>query len=54
MSLEAVRAKALLVERAWIGGQWCEADSGNRFPVVDPANGERLAAVPDMTVQVGS
>lgn len=48
MSLEAVRAKGLLVERAWIGGQWCEADSGNRFPVFDPANGERLAEVPDM------
>lgn len=48
MSLEAVRAKGLLVDRAWIGGQWCEADSGRRFPVFDPASGERLAEVPDM------
>ena len=48
MSLEAVRAKGLLVDRAWIGGQWCEADSGRRFPVFDPASGDRLAEVPDM------
>jgi succinate-semialdehyde dehydrogenase / glutarate-semialdehyde dehydrogenase len=32
--------------KLWIGGAWCEADSGRTFVVSDPATDERLADVP--------
>ncbi|WP_278185422.1 NAD-dependent succinate-semialdehyde dehydrogenase [Marinobacter salicampi] len=38
----------LLRESAFINGQWVQARSGETFAVVNPANGERLANVPDM------
>ncbi len=38
----------LLRERALIAGQWCDADSGARCQVHNPANGESLGTVPDM------
>jgi succinate-semialdehyde dehydrogenase/glutarate-semialdehyde dehydrogenase len=31
----------------FIGGQWCEAASGRRFDVTDPATGEVIGEVPD-------
>jgi succinate-semialdehyde dehydrogenase/glutarate-semialdehyde dehydrogenase len=40
----------LRFERAYVGGQWIEAESGETFPVVDPATGEQLARVPRMGV----
>ena len=30
-----------------IGGQWCQADSGARFPVLNPADDSQVAEVPD-------
>ena len=39
---------ALARDRAFIAGQWCDADDGRTFPVIDPATGELLAAVPRM------
>jgi succinate-semialdehyde dehydrogenase/glutarate-semialdehyde dehydrogenase len=39
---------ALLASRAWIAGEWVEAQSGARFSVTDPATGEVIAQVPDM------
>ena len=30
-----------------IGGQWCQADSGARFPVLNPADDSPVAEVPD-------
>jgi succinate-semialdehyde dehydrogenase / glutarate-semialdehyde dehydrogenase len=36
----------LLVDRAYVGGAWIGADSGDTFPVVNPANGEQLVRVP--------
>lgn len=39
----------LLRENAYINGQWVQARSANRFPVTNPANGEHLANVPDMS-----
>ncbi|MBM3392265.1 MAG: NADP-dependent succinate-semialdehyde dehydrogenase [Betaproteobacteria bacterium] len=39
---------ALYRTQAFIGGAWCDADSGAAFDVADPASGERLARVPDM------
>ena len=38
----------LLRNQCYIDGRWCSADSGKTFPVVNPANGEKLADVPDM------
>ncbi len=31
----------------YINGEWCEADSGARFDVVNPATGDKLGDVPD-------
>jgi succinate-semialdehyde dehydrogenase / glutarate-semialdehyde dehydrogenase len=36
----------LLVQRAYVGGAWTDADSGETFPVTNPASGEELARVP--------
>ena len=38
----------LLVDRAYVGGQWIEADAGGTFAVTDPASGSELARVPRM------
>lgn len=38
----------LLKQQALIGAQWCDADSGAKLDVHDPATGERLGSVPDM------
>ena len=34
--------------RAVIGGSWCEAASGRRLEVVDPATGAVIGSVPEM------
>jgi succinate-semialdehyde dehydrogenase/glutarate-semialdehyde dehydrogenase len=39
---------ALLIDRAYVGGRWIEADEGDTFPVVNPATGDELARVPRM------
>ena len=36
----------LLVDRAYVGGEWIGADSGETFPVTNPATGDELAHVP--------
>jgi len=38
----------LLINQAYIDGQWCDADDGASFDVINPATGEPIAAVPDM------
>jgi succinate-semialdehyde dehydrogenase/glutarate-semialdehyde dehydrogenase len=38
----------LLKTRAYINGQWCDADDGATFDVTNPATGEVIAKVPDM------
>jgi succinate-semialdehyde dehydrogenase / glutarate-semialdehyde dehydrogenase len=40
--------RALLVDRAYVGGRWVEAGSGETFAVTNPANGTELARVPRM------
>ncbi|KAB0532585.1 succinate-semialdehyde dehydrogenase (NADP(+)), partial [Pseudomonas chlororaphis subsp. aureofaciens] len=37
---------SLLVELAYIDGQWVAADDGATLAVLDPASGECLARVP--------
>ena len=36
----------LLKQQAYVGGAWVDADSGETFPVHDPATGETIAEVP--------
>jgi succinate-semialdehyde dehydrogenase/glutarate-semialdehyde dehydrogenase len=43
-----LRRADLLRTQAWLGGQWVGADSGETFPVTNPATGEELARVPRM------
>jgi len=38
----------LMRDRAYIGGEWVEADSGARFSVINPASGEVMGTVPNM------
>ncbi len=44
----AVKDSGLARDRAFVDGEWCDADSGAEFPVTNPATGEILAAVPRM------
>lgn len=37
---------SLLREKNFVNGAWCEAQSGKRMDVYNPANGERLGSVP--------
>jgi succinate-semialdehyde dehydrogenase/glutarate-semialdehyde dehydrogenase len=39
---------SLLRQQCYIGGAWCDADSGERIEVTNPANGEVIATVPQM------
>ena len=39
---------ALRREQAFVDGRWIDADSGETFPVNNPANGEEIARVPRM------
>jgi succinate-semialdehyde dehydrogenase/glutarate-semialdehyde dehydrogenase len=38
----------LMRHQAYIGGRWCDADSGATFDVINPATGETLRTVPNM------
>jgi succinate-semialdehyde dehydrogenase/glutarate-semialdehyde dehydrogenase len=44
--IRRLRESGLLLDRAYVGGAWIEADDGETFPVHDPATGEELAQVP--------
>jgi len=46
--MQRLNNKALLRDKAYINGQWCEAQSGARMPVLDPATGEQIATVADL------
>ena len=43
-----LNAPALFRQQAYIDGRWCEADSGARTDIHNPANDERLGSVPNM------
>jgi succinate-semialdehyde dehydrogenase/glutarate-semialdehyde dehydrogenase/aspartate-semialdehyde dehydrogenase len=45
-ALAGLRDAGLLRDAAWVGGQWRR--DGGRLAVVDPANGDRVAEVPDL------
>jgi succinate-semialdehyde dehydrogenase/glutarate-semialdehyde dehydrogenase len=39
---------SLLVTRAYVAGEWIEADDGDTFAVVNPARGDEIARVPNL------
>jgi succinate-semialdehyde dehydrogenase/glutarate-semialdehyde dehydrogenase len=45
-SISRLQENGLLLDRAYVAGEWIEADDGGTFPVHDPASGEELAQVP--------
>jgi succinate-semialdehyde dehydrogenase/glutarate-semialdehyde dehydrogenase len=40
--------RSLLKTKAYINGQWCDANDGARFDINNPASGEVIVTVPDM------
>ena len=40
---------SLLVDRAYVAGEWISADSGASFPVTNPARGDVICTVPDLS-----
>ena len=44
------RTDDLLKHEAFINGQWCEAESRKTFAVLNPADGKKIADVPDMAL----
>src|SRR5581483_2090698 len=48
MAVETRVAPELLRTQAYVDGAWVDADSGETFPVVNPATGETIAEVPRM------
>ena len=39
---------SLLVTKAFLGGEWCDADDGATFPVTNPSRGDVICSVPDL------
>jgi succinate-semialdehyde dehydrogenase/glutarate-semialdehyde dehydrogenase len=50
-ALENLKDPKLLQTRAYLAGQWQQADDDTTFDVVNPATGERIAKVPRMGAQ---
>ena len=48
MAVETRVAPELLRSQAYVDGVWTDADSGETFPVVDPATGETITEVPKL------
>ena len=48
MVVETRVAPGLLRSQAYVDGAWIDADSGETFPVVDPATGETITDVPKL------
>ena len=45
----SIRSNEFIRTQAYIGGEWVEAQSGDRFAVTDPASGEEIVRVADGT-----
>ncbi len=48
--LPTLKDTTLLRQQAFIDGAWVSADAGTTFAVTNPANGQRIGAVPNMGV----
>ena len=40
----------LLATKAYVAGEWIDADDGTRFPVINPARGDVIVELPDLGV----
>ena len=40
---------SLLETRAYVAGEWIDADDGKPFPVINPARGDVIAEVADLS-----
>lgn len=47
--LSKVKNKNLLIDQAYVDGKWCRAKSGSEVIVTNPANGEAIATIPDLS-----
>ncbi len=47
-ALQELRAAGLVRSRAYVAGEWVDADGGDVLPVLDPATGAELGSVPRM------
>ncbi|MBM6580719.1 NAD-dependent succinate-semialdehyde dehydrogenase [Microvirga sp. BT689] len=47
-----LRDTSLLVDRAYVAGEWVEAPDGRTFPVTDPFDGAVIVTVPDLGPEV--
>ena len=43
--LSKVKNKKLLSDKAYIGGKWCDSDSGSVVNIFDPSNDEVIATI---------
>ena len=41
---------SLLRQQAYLNGQWCNADNGETCPVTNPATGETIGTVPNLSL----
>ena len=48
MTLENLKDSSLLIGKAYIAGEWVDAQSGATLVVTNPANGDEIITVPDM------
>lgn len=48
---EIRRNMHLLLNKALINGEWVSAKSNEQLPILNPANGETIGTVPDLSVQ---
>ena len=44
-----LRDPSLLQTRAYVAGEWIDADDGKTFPVINPARGDIIAEVADLS-----
>lgn len=44
-----LKDSSLLCTKAYINGEWVDADSGETFDVINPARGDVICSVPNMT-----
>lgn len=49
--LSLLKNPDLLADKAYIAGEWVDAKSGDRFDVVNPARGDVIANIPDISVE---
>ncbi|NNE88039.1 MAG: succinate-semialdehyde dehydrogenase (NADP(+)), partial [Silicimonas sp.] len=46
---DLLKDPSLLATKAYVGGEWCDADDGATFDVSNPARGDVIAQVADLS-----